>query len=82
MLVDALYKGRIDAPSVDEGVDICIAAENSFLSWLDTAHKELEEWGALSHGLDNLIQDLADKHEDNLYLLQQRRDFMGDTDEA
>lgn len=76
-LVDALYRSRVDTPSVEESVEICIAAENSFLSWLDTARKELDEWGALSQGLDNLIQGLADKHEDNLYLLQQRRNVIG-----
>lgn len=56
----------------DEMVAISLKAEmvclNCIAKVLDT--KELE--GTLSHGLSNMLEGVADKHEEFVYLLQQR----------
>lgn len=53
--------------------DLSLRAVQSFLSFLRSQYTALEESGQLSHGTDNLLQDIADKHEGFVYLLQQKQ---------
>lgn len=49
-----------------------IAAEKKFLELIDEVLEDLEEEDQKTNGIDNLLQGIADKHEEHLYLLQQR----------
>ena len=49
-----------------------LRAELYFATFLQLVYRKLEAEQKLSLGLDNFLQGLADKHEENLYLLQQR----------
>ena len=49
-----------------------LAAEMTFLKVLDVCRTSLEECGLLTNGVDNMLQDIADKHEGHVYLLKQR----------
>lgn len=51
-----------------------LRSETLLLVLLKMAYQQLEGRGALSLGLDNLLQDIADKHESFVYLLKQRAD--------
>lgn len=49
-----------------------LMAEMNFLKAVDFARSSLEECGLLTNGVDNMLQDIADAHEGNVYLLKQR----------
>ena len=49
-----------------------LQAEMNLLKLIDSCRSSLEETGLLTNGVDNMLQDLADKHEGNIYLLKQR----------
>lgn len=49
-----------------------LMAEMNFLKAIDFAITSLEECGLLTNGVDNMLQDIADAHEGNVYLLKQR----------
>ena len=49
-----------------------LSAELNFLKVLDAMIDSLEECGLLTNGVDNMLQDIADKHEGHVYLLKQR----------
>ena len=49
-----------------------LAAELNFLKVIDCCRNSLEECGQLTNGVDNMLQDIADKHEGHVYLLKQR----------
>lgn len=66
-----------ESPSPLEMVAVSLEVERCVLKCLDSARSGLEERGALSSGTDNLIQGVADKHEEFVYLLQQRRGARG-----
>ena len=59
-------------PSPDEMVRQSLEVERCVLDCLETARTRLEEKNCLSSGTDNLLQGVADKHEEFVYLLQQR----------
>jgi DNA-binding ferritin-like protein len=46
--------------------------EKTIISTIDSVRQALEASGELSNGMDNLLQGIADKHEEFIYLLQQR----------
>lgn len=48
------------------------SAEMCILMCLKSASDSLREKGQLTRGLDNLLQGIEDKHEQNVYLLKQR----------
>lgn len=48
-----------------------LAAEADLQRCISEALKACEAEGRLTLGLDNLLQDIADKHEVNMYLIQQ-----------
>ncbi len=59
-------------PTPDENVFTSLRAVLETLVLLKLVYVGLEQKGALSHGLDNLLQGVADKHEEHVYLLKQR----------
>jgi len=61
-----------DATSFDM-VSISLVVERCVLDCLKAARARLEASGQLSDGTDNLLQGVSDKHEEFVYLLQQRQ---------
>jgi len=55
-----------------EAVEVGLAFERSLLQVITAVRGLLENKGELSNGTDNLLQGIADKHEEFIYLLQQR----------
>ena len=49
-----------------------LAAELNFMKVIDSCRSSLEEGGMLTNGVDNMLQDMADRHEGHVYLLKQR----------
>lgn len=49
-----------------------LAVERSLVRAIDEVRGRLQQMGALSTGLDNLLSGIADTHNKHLYLLQQR----------
>lgn len=49
-----------------------LVAEMNFLKVIESCRSSLEECGLLTNGVDNMLQDIADKHEGHVYLLKQR----------
>lgn len=47
-------------------------AEKIYVKFLSDVSDSLESQGLLTYGLDNLLADIADKHEEHIYLLSQR----------
>jgi DNA-binding ferritin-like protein len=58
--------------SVDEYVRVSLGTEVQVLAVLALVYELLEGKQELSHGTDNLLQGIADKHEEFVYLLRQR----------
>ena len=67
-----------DGSKTDEGpegmVRISLHVEAHVLGAIKIVLRELGQAGLLSDGTENLLQDLADKHEEFVYLLKQRAD--------
>lgn len=53
-------------------VESSLVMELKLLSHLDSVYAALQSQSALSQGTDNLLQEIADKHEEFTYLLKQR----------
>jgi len=68
----ALFCGEGPESTSDGYVRISLATEIRLLALLDLVYGRLEGAGNLSSGTDNLLQGLADKHEEFVYLLRQR----------
>jgi len=72
-LVGSAYRGVTSpAPDVETLVKISLAGEVSVLNAIDRVKQMMQHAGTLSEGLDDLLQGLASKHEEFVYLLQQR----------
>lgn len=56
-------------PQTSELAKASLAAERSFLKLVSAAYQSLEQHGALTPGVDNLLQQVADRHEKHVYLL-------------
>lgn len=56
-----------------EMVGCSLEVERCVLNCVNDARETLENKGQLSNGTDNLLQGVADKHEEFIYLLQQRQ---------
>jgi hypothetical protein len=54
-------------------VTVSLAVEQCVVACLKDARGSLESKGQLTDGTDNLLQGVSDKHEEFLYLLQQRQ---------
>ncbi len=71
-VVQKFYDGAPPNPTPDEHVLISLRAILCTLVMLKIVYGALEQQGLLSHGLDNLLQGVADKHEEHVYLLKAR----------
>jgi len=60
------------ATTASEMVNVSLNAETAGLAILSNVMASLEAQGHLSHGVSNLLEGVADKHESFVYLLQQR----------
>jgi len=74
-MVQVVHQGDPDpAPDAEKLVKISLWAETLFIGALTTGKKKLDEAGALTEGLDDLLQGIASTHETFVYLLKQRAD--------
>lgn len=58
--------------SVGQLAQKSLAAEYTFLKILDSIKSQLDANGLLTYGLDDLLAEIAGKHEEHVYLLRQR----------
>lgn len=72
LILKDLYNGAPMEPGPEECVLVSLKGVLRFLVLLQLVHGLLEKKGMLSHGTDNLLQDIADKSEEFVYLLKQR----------
>ena len=73
-LVQAIYGNPTDAPPPQTLVEVSLRAETAFLKFIADVLAMLERDGGLTHGISNLLEGVADKHEEFVYLLKQRAD--------
>jgi DNA-binding ferritin-like protein len=71
-VVQTFYDGAPPSPTPDENVMLSLRAVLYTLVLIKFSYSSLEQQGLLSHGIDNLLQGIADKHEEHVYLLRQR----------
>jgi len=70
-----LVKGGASAMMMPTKSDLAkksLIAEMNFLSVMKQLCESLRECGLMTHGLDNLLAGIEDKHEGHVYLLKQR----------
>ena len=72
LIVKDLYNAAPMQAETEQCVLISLKGVLRFLVLLGIGYELLEKKGLLSHGTDNLIQDIADKSEGFVYLLKQR----------
>jgi DNA-binding ferritin-like protein len=58
--------------SPDDMVRLSLGLETSVLKAVDLTIEAMESNGTMSHGISNLLEGVADKHESFVYLLRQR----------
>lgn len=66
--------GGAKAPPPSDLVDIALKGELLLTKGVAFLKKEIQAAGALTEGLDDLLQAIASKHEEFVYLLRQRSD--------
>ena len=71
-IVDSLYNGAPINPGPEDYVLLSLKGCLRFLVLLRMVYDALDQRGLLTHGTDNLLQGVADKHEEFVYLLKQR----------
>jgi DNA-binding ferritin-like protein len=72
-MVMVVHQGDPDpAPDPEKLVKLSLWAETTFIGALTMGKKMLDEAGALTEGLDDLLQGIASTHETFVYLLKQR----------
>jgi DNA-binding ferritin-like protein len=71
-VVQSFYADAPPNPTPDEHALLSLRAVLRTLIVLKLVYGALEQHGLLSHGMDNLLQGVADKHEEHVYLLKQR----------
>lgn len=70
-----LICGTGSATMIPQSSDLArksLMAEMNFLSAMKHICESLKECGLMTHGLDNLLAGIEDKHEGHVYLLKQR----------
>lgn len=67
------WTAKDNEPAASDMVLVSLGVERCVLNCLKEARQSLESSGQLSDGTDNLLQGVADKHEEFVYLLQQRQ---------
>jgi len=71
-IMKCLYRDAPVDPDPQGYVALSLRAELCFMVFLQLVYARLQASGGLSLGIDNQLQGIADKHEENLYLLRQR----------
>lgn len=71
-VLQALYAGAPPNPSAEEYAMLSLRTVYRFLAVERLVYEALKAKGQLSHGIDNMLQGIADKHEEFVYLLKQR----------
>jgi DNA-binding ferritin-like protein len=56
----------------EDSATCSLNAEKVYVKFLSDVSNSLESQGLLTYGVDNLLADMADKHEEHIYLLTQR----------
>lgn len=56
----------------EDSATCSLNAEKVYVKFLSDVSNSLESQGLLTYGVDNLLADMADKHEEHIYLLSQR----------
>lgn len=72
MVVQSLYRDAGANPTAETYPILSLRAVLRTLVALKIVYASLEEKGQLSHGIDNMLQGIADEHEGHVYLLKQR----------
>lgn len=70
-----LLSGVGSASTIPQSSDLArnsLMVELNFLKVVESCRSSLKESGLLTNGVDNMLQDMADKHEGHVYLLKQR----------
>lgn len=70
-----LVTGQGSASMIPQSSDLAkksLMAEMNFLSVMKHLCDSLKDCGLMTHGLDNLLAGIEDKHEGHVYLLKQR----------
>lgn len=70
-----LISGSGSATMIPQSTDLAkksLMAEMNFLAVMKHLCDSLKECGLMTHGLDNLLAGIEDKHEGHIYLLKQR----------
>jgi hypothetical protein len=77
-VLDVLYKDvPADVPP-EQMPAISLSAEETLLQFLRVSYDVLEKAGTLTMGVDDLLQAIASKHEEFVYLLKQRNKVAND----
>jgi len=72
-IVSGIYEGVSEyAPSPESLVAISLKGETMYLGALTKIKQVIEDAGGMTDGLDDLLQGMASKHEEFVYLLKQR----------
>lgn len=72
MIVQTFYRDAGPNPSANTYPTLSLRAVLRTMVALKLTYQILDESKQLSHGTDNLLQDLSDRHENLVYLLKQR----------
>lgn len=72
MLVQVLHSDAPPDPTANELALLALRTVVRYQAVSKMVYAILEERGQLTHGIDNLLQEIADKHEEHAYLLKQR----------
>ena len=70
--MSCFHEGASQDIGPEEMVVVSLRAELIFMVLLGLAVSHLRQAGTLSYGLDALLQEVAMRHEENIYLLKQR----------
>jgi hypothetical protein len=67
-----LYGNSPVNPSAEAYPGISLQVVERMIEFTNLVYSQLESKGELSHGIDNMLQGIVDKHEEFAYLLKQR----------
>lgn len=76
-VIAALYNTEVAAAGAERYPALSLTMEKNVLAVVTLLRSRMESESRLSLGTDNLLQDIADKHESFVYLLQQRTKTAG-----
>lgn len=71
-LIETLYSNVPEDVSADQMPALSLKAEEQLLEFMRMSYDMLDKAGTLTMGVDDLLQAVASKHEEFVYLLKQR----------